>query len=312
MSKAKSSGKSANFTEKYPFKSRKEEYCSLKKKMLDVGFVFEKEQVPHHQKKKENELKFIHPELIEKLEKNGFKVKPKKFYIKALSDKPESEIGLVTGRSSPLKTVPTFNPPNSIDSFDGNPAWTNTSTNQAIDVLLTSIRRYITNIYLSVKEEALFTKELLENHHDTTSKDIIEIIKSDEQEKVKKRLILARIGQGQFRKELIDIWNGCSISKYSDVSLLIASHIKPWCKCDNNEKVDSGNGLLLLPNYDKLFDRGYISFDENGKLLISKRLCNPEVFGLNDDMGIELKEDNRKYMKYHREEVFEDTVPSIV
>ncbi|MDR3009457.1 MAG: HNH endonuclease [Sphingobacterium sp.] len=311
MSKAKSSGESANFTENSSFKSKEEEYTSLEQKMIDAGFDFEKKQIPHHQKKKESEIKFGHSKLIEKLKEDGFKVKPKKIYIKALSDEPGAEIGLVTGRSSPLKTVPIFNPPNAIDSFDGNPAWTNTPTNPAFDLLLTSIRRYITNIYFSVKEEALFTKGLLENHHDTTFKDIIEIIKSDEQEKVKERLILTLIGQGQFRKELIKIWNGCSISKYSGVSLLIASHIKPWCKCDNKEKLDSGNGLLLLPNFDKLFDRGYISFDENGKILISNRLCNPEVFGLDYNMGIELKEDNRKYMKYHREEIFEDTPSSV-
>ncbi len=358
----------SKITESSFFKSRDVIYNSLRQKMLDVGFVFEKEQKPHHQNKKERELKFIHPRLIEKLEDNGYKVRAKKFYIKPLSDRVDSEIGFVTGKSSPLNTLSNFNQPNSIDLFDNAPAWTNTRTNQAVDDLLMSIKNYLNNRnHPTEAEEALFANWLLENHQDiqtpyeyisaiksisndlkdkidsesiymikdvselkkiqknlrinkiyyrvlhllieyvsdnqdTTSKDIIEIIKSDDQEKEK--LILARIGQGQFRKELIDIWNGCSISKYSDVSLLIASHIKPWCKCDNHEKIDPGNGLLLLPNYDKLFDRGYISFDEDGKVIISKRLSKPEIFGINNNMSIELTKDNKRYMKYHREEVF--------
>jgi len=146
--------------------------------------------------------------------------------------------------------------------------------------------------------------EYISDDQNTTSKDIIEIINNDQSPKEKQILILARIGQGQFRKELIEIWNGCSISNYTDVSLLIASHIKPWCKCENHEKIDPYNGLLLLPNYDKLFDRGYISFDEDGFIIISKRLDKPEIFGITNNMNIELTEDNKRYMKYHREEVF--------
>ena len=52
--------------------------------------------------------------------------------------------------------------------------------------------------------------------------------------------------------------------------LLVASHIKPWSISDANEKLDIHNGLLMCPNHDKLFDRGYISFDDTGRILISE------------------------------------------
>jgi predicted RNA binding protein YcfA (HicA-like mRNA interferase family) len=60
---------------------RKDIYDSLKRKLEAVGFQFEKVQKPHLQNRKENELKFIHPQLIKKLEEDGYKVNAKKFYL---------------------------------------------------------------------------------------------------------------------------------------------------------------------------------------------------------------------------------------
>jgi len=74
--------------------------------MEDAGFQFEKEQIPHHQNRKETELKYIHPQLIKKLEEDGYKMNAKKFYIKPLSNELDCEIGFVTGKSSPLFEVP--------------------------------------------------------------------------------------------------------------------------------------------------------------------------------------------------------------
>ena len=60
--------------------------------------------------------------------------------------------------------------------------------------------------------------------------------------------------------------------KVSDPKFLIASHIKPWACSESGEKLDIDNGLLLCPNHDALFDSGYISFDENGVIMISEHL----------------------------------------
>ena len=72
-------------------------------------------------------------------------------------------------------------------------------------------------------------------------------------------------------------------------AVLIASHIKPWKDSDENERLDIDNGLLLCPNHDKAFDRGYISFDDNGLIITTiqyndeiKLTCNKEIIKIDD------------------------------
>ena len=71
--------------------------------------------------------------------------------------------------------------------------------------------------------------------------------------------------------------------------LLVASHIKPWSISDANEKLDIHNGLLMCPNHDKLFDRGYISFDDTGRILISEKLDDNNSY-----------DENRYYRREHK------------
>ena len=139
---------------------RKDIYDSLKLKMEEVGFQYEKEQKPHLQNRKETELKFIHPQLIKKLEEDGYKVAAKKYYIKAFSNDLDSEIGFVTGKSSPLYLTSIFSKPNSVDSFDKTLAWTNKEDDLALDNLLISIKDYLdtpTNINGKNTDSFLFT-----------------------------------------------------------------------------------------------------------------------------------------------------------
>lgn len=118
-------------------------YDSLKTKMKNVGFLFEKEQGAHHQNRKEPEMKFIHPLLVEKLQLNGHTVGALKFYIKPLSDEPNSDIGLVNGTKTPLNNDPNFNKANTTDTFRGEPAWTNREEDAALDELLNMIGVYV-------------------------------------------------------------------------------------------------------------------------------------------------------------------------
>lgn len=122
---------------------RKSTYDSLKTKMENAGFYFEKEQNPHRQKRKESELVFIHPDLINKFEQNGIKVNANKFYIKPLTDEPNCEIGLVTGISSPLHKQAEFIKPNTIDSNKDTPAWANKEDASSLDILLNQIKSYL-------------------------------------------------------------------------------------------------------------------------------------------------------------------------
>tara|TARA_R110002051_G_C8649271_1_gene487340 strand:+ start:89 stop:1099 length:1011 start_codon:yes stop_codon:yes gene_type:complete len=120
----------------------------------------------------------------------------------------------------------------------------------------------------------------------------------------KESLILCRIGQGNFRKNLIDLWGSCSVSDFKETTFLIASHIKPWKDSNQIERLDKFNGLLLIPNLDKAFDQGLISFDELGKIKISNKLNKPEKLGIYETMKIKIKEENKPYLFYHRKNVF--------
>ena len=75
---------------------------------------------------------------------------------------------------------------------------------------------------------------------------------------------------------------------------------------DKYEKLSPENGLLLCLNHDKLFDSGYISFDDNGGILISEKLdMNTKIFmNINGNMKIEVNDDNLEFVRYHRMFVF--------
>ena len=120
-------------------------------------------------------------------------------------------------------------------------------------------------------------------------------------------LTQSRIGQGEFRSGLIRYWKKCAVTGCDSIDLLRASHIKPWRDADNTERLDTYNGLLLAPNLDSAFDRGYISFDNNGEILISGKLSNDSKNKLGIHSGMKLRrveESHRKYLEYHRQEVF--------
>ncbi|GHA50608.1 restriction endonuclease [Photobacterium aphoticum] len=120
----------------------------------------------------------------------------------------------------------------------------------------------------------------------------------------KEILIKTRVGQGQFRANLVDMWGGCAVTGYRNRQMLLASHIKPWRDATNEERLDRYNGLLLLANLDKAFDLGFISFNDSGKVLISKYLEHPEVLGINDNMSFHVMREHKKYLAYHRGMLF--------
>lgn len=135
--------------------------------------------------------------------------------------------------------------------------------------------------------------------------DIEEILaQPDISNTTKATLVNTRLGQGGFRQELINMWGGCSITNYQNTDFLIASHIKPWKEASNSERLDKYNGLLLVANLDKAFDRGYISFRDTGKIIISERLTEPNVLGINSKMQVSLQRYHQGYLAFHREEVF--------
>lgn len=78
---------------------------------------------------------------------------------------------------------------------------------------------------------------------------------------------------------LLKRYSSCCLCNVNDKNFLVASHIKPWAKSNSEEKLDVNNGLLLCPNHDKLFDGGWISFNDDGHILISDELkSNDKIF----------------------------------
>ncbi|MFA1561245.1 HNH endonuclease [Aliivibrio fischeri] len=135
--------------------------------------------------------------------------------------------------------------------------------------------------------------------------DIQEIFEDNKLTQTEKTIMVnTRMGQGTFRKQLIEMWKGCSVTGYKNTQMLVASHIKPWREANNTERLDKYNGLLLLANLDKAFDLGFISFQNSGKLMISSQLEAPEVLGLRDDMIFNVHREHKKYLDHHRKILF--------
>lgn len=91
-------------------------------------------------------------------------------------------------------------------------------------------------------------------------------------ETIKATLVQARRGQGLFRSRVQTIEKACRVTGVRAEKFLIASHIKPWSKSENDERLDGNNGLFLSPHIDKLFDGGFISFSPRGEMLVSPKL----------------------------------------
>lgn len=120
----------------------------------------------------------------------------------------------------------------------------------------------------------------------------------------KKALVDARLGQGKFRRDVLQFWDDrCSVTGSSIQTAIRASHIKPWRESRDTERLDPSNGLPLIASLDALFDAGLISFDSSGGILVSSRLVRTErdIFGIHE--GCLRKKPTgelAKYLAYHR------------
>jgi putative restriction endonuclease len=121
-------------------------------------------------------------------------------------------------------------------------------------------------------------------------------------------IVLARRGQGLFKKRVMRIEHACRITGVNREEHLRASHCKPWRDATNEERLDGENGLLLTPTIDHLFDRGFIAFEDSGQVIVS-----PVAHRLSlAQMGIDpmspptvgtFSTGQRRYLEFHRENV---------
>ncbi len=125
----------------------------------------------------------------------------------------------------------------------------------------------------------------------------------------KQAIVLARRGQGLFRARVQRIESRCRITHVDRSEHLRASHCKPWRDASNQERLSGENGLLLTPSIDHLFDRGFISFRDDGRLLVSPVADTPSL----SRMGVVVDRDvdvgaftsgQARFLEFHRDQVF--------
>ena len=127
-------------------------------------------------------------------------------------------------------------------------------------------------------------------------------------ETVKKALVEARRGQGRFREGVSYVEPACRFTGVTTPTLLVASHIQPWHRCETNEeRLDAFNGLMLTPTYDRLFDGGLVSFSSEHRLIISPHLSRDDMKKIRMDPQLNIepfRPQQQRYLTYHREHVF--------
>lgn len=132
----------------------------------------------------------------------------------------------------------------------------------------------------------------------------------------KESSVKVRVGQEYFRRAVINVYDGmCCITGIAEPQLLVASHIKPWAKSDENyERTNPSNGLCLNSLHDRAFDRGLITVDTNYCIIVSKHLRDTHMddstrnwFYYFENQKIRLPHGflpAREFLQYHNDVVF--------
>ncbi|MEL7146055.1 MAG: HNH endonuclease [Bacteroidota bacterium] len=115
-------------------------------------------------------------------------------------------------------------------------------------------------------------------------------------------LVKSRVGQGAYRKSILHRWSyKCAVTEFRNTKILIASHIVPWCDASDDQRLDVDNGILLSPDFDALFDKQLISFENNGKIIVPQQTKELIKLGITGKERIKnLSEGNKKYLEVHR------------
>jgi putative restriction endonuclease len=126
-------------------------------------------------------------------------------------------------------------------------------------------------------------------------------------------LVRARRGQGLFRDRVARIESRCRITGVENPTHLVAGHCKPWRDATNEERLNGENGLLLTPTIDHLFDRGFIGFEDDGRLILSPVAHRPSL----ERMGIDVTaptnvgsftSGQKAFLDFHRQSVLLQSV----
>lgn len=161
-------------------------------------------------------------------------------------------------------------------------------------------------LWATIEEKLSFEHMLKASGINAAAKDDIKEINNQKSldESTKQRLVDARLGQGKFRTQLMTLWGWCCAVTGSTTSeALRASHILPWSKSDNRERLDPCNGLPLNAGIDALFDRFLVTFEDDGTMTVSKSVSASEraILGLTGKkLRKSLSAPTKAYLARHR------------
>lgn len=131
----------------------------------------------------------------------------------------------------------------------------------------------------------------------------------DVPETTREQLIDARVGQGLFRKLVYARESSCRVTGVDRPEHLVASHIRPWRHSDNDQRLDPENGFMLTPNVDHLFDRGFLTFSDQGKAFFSPAAHRESLLkmGFDPDRRVDVgtfTAGQRRHLEFHRDAIF--------
>lgn len=162
-----------------------------------------------------------------------------------------------------------------------------------------------------LKRVAEIFASLPDNPLDEYQKKIAEFSDTEIQKTEVKRLVIERVGQDIYRDALMNYWGGaCAVTGCTLKDTLRASHAKPWKDCSNDaERLNIYNGFLLTANLDVLFDKGYISFTNEGLIMISSVLKDSDLWslGVSPEMKLRgIEEEHLKFLDYHHKQIWKN------
>lgn len=128
------------------------------------------------------------------------------------------------------------------------------------------------------------------------------------------RAVKTRVNQCVFRDiVMMNYGSKCAITNIDIPDLLFASHILPWSKSEK-ERLNPENGICLSALYDRAFDKGYISFTDDYKVMLSATLkenSSKEYYTYyfapieNQKLIDTIKYNpSKQFLEYHRDTIF--------
>ncbi|MFV8356299.1 HNH endonuclease [Flavobacterium sp. XS1P32] len=169
------------------------------------------------------------------------------------------------------------------------------------------------------QEELVFLSEQILAQKENTSienkyQDILFDLKGLKGETVI-REVKTRVNQSVFRQMVLTNYNTqCAITGIDIPELLLASHIVPWSK-NENERLNPENGICLSALYDKAFDKGLIGVNSSYQVILSNSLKKKKEtsFYQNHFVSIENQRivdgikylPRKEFLEFHLDTIFE-------